>query len=706
MCRIILFSLVSSFLCSFATDDQESDLKELASKCASDINWIQDKGDNDKQDREPLLEEAVKKAKDKNRLVMWYVYRVDKTPFWKAAHLNRYMLTGPFADDDVVELINRKFVPLKIKAITAVGKKYDIIKKGFAFLEPGFVFINGKEELVHKMDRLRSISSDFILNTLHLVLEKNPACNEPSELTKKAQELVTKESDNIDALLALASEQIKDADYTKANETIDTVLKKGKEEQLGQAYYLKGIVNRREFKFDDALKALDESLKNLKTAELRANAFTEIGLVMMKKGKTKEAIDGFSNSLKESNEAPRAAEAEYHLGACHYISRDDKKAIEIWKGLADSKPKSRWAWKAAAGAYKHDDCFHGESALARCWEDPVCPPPEALKYLLTGSEWPRTAKESKDVAKRAVEFLLRHQRSDGSWSDSRYTFGQGPVILPNVWVAITALCSTSLLEWRDLDPEKIDKALGLAMDYMKENCDKARGKYETCYADSYRLMYFVKRASVFPKEKEKLVEEMDDIVQKLAKSQKSGYWAHEYPCSFATGTVLYNLLLAKDAGAKVPDETIAKAVKALEKCKSKDGTFPYMTSGPSSKKDAAGRMIICELALKKADKGSIEAVEKAVNAYVDIFKRWEKVRKTGYHADGQVGSFFFFYSFHPATECAKLLDGEKKTKALGALLEHLVSVPEIDGSFGEDPTMGKSFSTAMALLSLKTCILD
>jgi tetratricopeptide (TPR) repeat protein len=683
------------------------DLKELSKKCGSDIPWIQDSGPRGQEDRAELFQGALAKAKERNRPVLWYVYRVQKTPFWKPEHLDRYMMTGPFADEEIADLIRRKFVPLKIVAVPDVGKPYEIVAGKFAFLEPGLAFFNGNGELLHKMDRLRSLSPDFLLNTLRLVLEKYPALNAPSEPAQKAEERLRKEPSNVEARLALALEQIKDADYAKAKETLGKALGAAQGEALGRAHYVNAILHRRRFEFDEALRALEQASKLLTQAGSKGDALSERGLVLLKTGKLAEAAKAYESMLESHPRAPRAAEAAYCLGACDYLSAKDAKAVEVWRKLADAHPESPWAWKGASSARKMSDCFLGDGALARGFEDPVCPPAAALAELRSGSEWPRTRAEAPDASRRAAEFLLRRQRSDGSWSDSRYTFGQGPVILSNVWVAITSLCCSALLEWRSESPERIDKALEMGAEYLKAAGDKARGKFETCYADSYRLMYLSRRAGVFPNEKEKLTGEMNELAGKLsALQEQNGFWGHEYPNPFATATAIQGLVLAKAAGATVSEESVKRGLEAIKGSAGPNGWYPYSTEGASEKKDAAGRTVNCELALYLAEKGSTEALARSIDTFLEVLPRWERVRKTGFHADGQLGGFFFFYSFHPATQAARLLGPDQRARILPQFLDRLLQIAEIDGSFGEDPTMGKSFSTAMGLLSLRGCLTD
>jgi hypothetical protein len=60
------------------------------------------------------------------------------------------------------------------------------------------------------------------------------------------------------------------------------------------------------------------------------------------------------------------------------------------------------------------------------------------------------------MARAGVLFLLAQQRDDGGFTDARYAYWPNSEITPNVWVAITSIAMTALLEHRaahaDLQP--------------------------------------------------------------------------------------------------------------------------------------------------------------------------------------------------------------------------------------------------------------
>lgn len=656
----------------------EDPIRRLALKCGTDLDWL---ALSEGKKPAEILEEAKRRAAESQRLILWYAFRIPGRHIQAYSYLDRYMLSGPFSDPDVAELLRRKFILLRLSA-RDVGGPFGL--KALDVMEPALVFLKPDGTVVHRMERIRSMNPDFILDTLRLALDKEPQLNAPSEAAKKCAD-----GDRLE----LARELICDGDYAGASKILESF------KVDGRALYLRAVLHRRQYRAAEALEALQKA-RDLVSKEERADTWAEEGLVLLRSGRIAEARKAFANVTGGG----RAAEATYYLGVCEYVSANEQKAAEIWKGLVEAHPKSPWAWRAAACITGPKSCFLGDSGLTHAFEDPLWPVEKARNVLLPGSEVQRTESELRDVATQAVRFLLRHQRSNGSWPDSRYIFGQGPVILPNVWVSISALVCAALLEWRDLDPEAVDRALDRALPYLLEEKNLNRGKYETAYADCFRLYYLARRVHAFPKEKETLVKAMNDIVEKLGKLQrKEGFWWHEYPNPFVTGMVLVCLNIAKQAGAKVPGEMVERGVAALKGVRAKNGTYPYSTRGASNARNASGRMPVCDLALLLGGAGTRKQVEKALDNYFEQENRLNRVRKSDYHADGELAGFFYYHSMLGAVEAASALEAQKKEKYLKGILQLLLRMSEVDGSFAEDHEIGKSYSTAMALLCLKRC---
>ena len=91
----------------------------------------------------------------------------------------------------------------------------------------------------------------------------------------------------------------------------------------------------------------------------------------------------------------------------------------------------------------------------------------------------------------------------------------------------------------------------------------------------------------------------------------------------------------------------------------------------------------------------------AFETFWKFLDRIEKVRRNDFHSDGELAGFFFFHALFHTSEAARLLPDAMRADAERRLLTLLQRVPEMDGSFVDSHEIGRSYGTAMALLTLK-----
>lgn len=77
------------------------------------------------------------------------------------------------------------------------------------------------------------------------------------------------------------------------------------------------------------------------------------------------------------------------------------------------------------------------------------------------------------------------------------------------------------------------------------------------------------------------------------------------------------------------------------------------------------------------------------------------MRRNDFHSDGELGGFFFFHSVYHASEVVKLLPEAERAPHWQKFIALLQDIPEIDGSFIDSHELGRSYGTAMALLTLR-----
>jgi len=217
---------------------------------------------------------------------------------------------------------------------------------------------------------------------------------------------------------------------------------------------------------------------------------------------------------------------------------------------------------------------------------------------------------------------------------------------------------------------------------------------EVVWAHVFRLLYFVKTNDRTM---------MARLVRRLGDLQmENGIWHHEYPASFSTALVLHSLRLARAAGADVPDALIHRGAQALACCRNDKGWFSYhFPSKSHDPESSAGRSPLCEYALLGSGYSTIEKVAAVADASLQYHEALERVRKYDNHADrfGN-GGFFFWYCQYGRAVAARAAGAES---ILSRQREIVLATQEIDGCWVDSHELGRTYGTAMALLTLRLC---
>ncbi len=645
---------------------QDPPPQELAARCDTKIEWITDGaviGDNDRDQgiRKIRTVEAFQKAKarakEQNRLILWYVPRLWGSHMYRAGLPDSYARIGLFTHPDVVALLQRKFVPMRVVADRAMGQESGI--KRFDVVEPAILLLTPEGKVVHTIDRIRTFNPDWLVGVLVAVLRNNPSYNP-----------IPKGATN-DELLA-------GGDYEKiAIEESEP--------------YLEARIARRQRKGDRAL----DLLKKVPTLE----GSVERGRVLLARGEVAKAKAEFATSLEKGKNL-RSDEALYYQGLCEYFLGSDKDADGLWHELAKRHPDSPWAWRAAANLVPDKDTLK-KGPASHGFEDPFWPP-EAACGLAQGTRWSRSPQELDDAARRAVEALLRLQRANGGWEDSRYCYWPDQKILPNVWVCVSAAAAAALLDWREVAPDRIAEAVARAEKYFLDDSRVARGINEESYAEAFKILYLLKKHELAPDPKN--LEAVSGLAKRLARLQDGrGFWAHEYFNPFCTAAVAHALHRAREAGAKIDESMIKKAGDALWSSRGKNGEQAYDADrGPSPMKDSAARVVQCEYALHVAGRLKVEDVGKGFEQFWKYRDRMNAVRVCDFHSDGELAGFFLYHGLYFTAEAVRVLPEGDRRAHYDKLAEWVLSMAEMDGSFLDSHELGKSYGTAMALRVLRT----
>jgi len=399
--------------------------------------------------------------------------------------------------------------------------------------------------------------------------------------------------------------------------------------------------------------------------------------------------------------------AAFLRGAANWVLGQHTRARQVWRELADAASDSPWGWRAAAEA-------EGFGPIARgFFRFRALPEPADEGWLrgLTGTTYPRTKADIPMLCRRSFEFLLGMQGEHGGFEDSNYDFG-GLDSVPNVNVAVTAICVRALFRYRSLDPVAADRAIARGLGYVLDpKRVNPQDKDEWIWARIYPIHLIADLLAAGWNEKGYTSQRLQSALASLVKStferqDGDGSFRHEYANPFTTAAVLIAFKAAEQQGVQLDDVPISRALASLLACRSENGAFSYsqMRVGGKprgSQVGAAGRMPLCESALLLFGRSDKRRLAQAFDVAFRYRAELEKTRKYDDHAGAyRYGGFFFWYDMLGRRVGLELL-GEAGKAFRRRQLAIILQVPEIDGCFVDSHELGRSYGTAMALLCLE-----
>ncbi len=381
-------------------------------------------------------------------------------------------------------------------------------------------------------------------------------------------------------------------------------------------------------------------------------------------------------------------------------------ATKIWRAASIANPDSPLAWKAAAEA-------EGFGPFTRGFEIHRSVSAEALGAGINsvGSAAPEGSYKEAELWKRSVKFLLGMQREDGGWVDSDYDFG-GSDSLPNVHVAVTALCGMALLNAGEHAPElaeKIDDSVRRAAQFVLNPANvNTVDRDEILWAYAYKTRFLARLVE----SERATVDQLQNAVNELQGVQSNrGHWYHEYNNSWVTSTALCALHEAEEKGASVDHKVVDKGCEVLANDRLGNGSYGYSprrstTDKPEGSQEAleasAGRMPTCDLGLWYWDKLGDDELAKALTVSFKYHNLMAIALKYDNHTSTYAyGGFFFWYDMRARSEAiAQIKDDALRTDFFAQQRKLVMNLPEFDGCFVDSHELGRCYGTAMALLCL------
>ncbi len=292
------------------------------------------------------------------------------------------------------------------------------------------------------------------------------------------------------------------------------------------------------------------------------------------------------------------------------------------------------------------------------------------------------------AVKLGLEYLKREQKSDGSFGVGRYSRH----------VAITSLCALAFMADGNLPGrgeygEQVQRALEFVLTHSTESgLLAADASHGPMYGHGFATLFLGEVYGMSPTDnrvRDALVKAVDLIV---GTQNEEGGWRYNpvpYDADISvTICEIMGLRSARNAGIKVPKETIDRAVEYVRRCQNPDGGFKYMlqAGGSAWPRTAAGVASLFYAGIYEDD---------------SITRGLDYLILNVMPGQGRaIGQPHYFYGHYYAVQAMYLAGGEYWEKWWPAVREELLARQTSNGSW-LDHHAGSAYATAMACIVLQ-----
>lgn len=288
-------------------------------------------------------------------------------------------------------------------------------------------------------------------------------------------------------------------------------------------------------------------------------------------------------------------------------------------------------------------------------------------------------KDLERIYNKGLTFLKSTQTEGGSWNDN---YGRQP--------GVVGLCLIAMLAHGD-DPNfgKYASSIKKSLNLILESRNKTNGYIgSSMYNHGFATLALAEAyGAVHDKRIGPALKQAVNLILTSQSQNQMGAWRYSPTSRDAdttiSGALLVALFAAANAGIKVPEESITKALKFYKRCQNNDGGFGYSSAGSSN----MPRTAIGTLVFKLAGKQNSNNYKKALN-YISTNK------KSGTRYQG-----YLYYYLYYGSQAFFHTPGKTKWEQWNKInIRNLKSLQSENGSWvGQQ---GTTFATAAALLSL------
>ncbi|NNM25297.1 MAG: terpene cyclase/mutase family protein [Phycisphaerales bacterium] len=288
---------------------------------------------------------------------------------------------------------------------------------------------------------------------------------------------------------------------------------------------------------------------------------------------------------------------------------------------------------------------------------------------------------------RGFTYLVSQQNADGSFGRGRY----------GKHVGITALCALAFMADGNLPGrgpygDQVESALQFVLDHATHSgLLAAETSHGPMYGHGFAALFLGEIYGMNPDDKrvrDALVKAVDIII---GTQNKDGGWRYNpvpYDADISvTICQIMALRSARNAGIKVPKQTIDRAVQYVRDCQNADGGFRYMkqTGGSAWPRTAAGVASLFYAGIYEDD---------------SIDRGLEYLMRNAFPGRSSSGQAHFYYGHYSAVQAMYLAGGESWQKWWPAVWEELLKRQASNGGW-LDHYAGGAYSSAMSLIVLQ-----
>lgn len=290
---------------------------------------------------------------------------------------------------------------------------------------------------------------------------------------------------------------------------------------------------------------------------------------------------------------------------------------------------------------------------------------------------------------RGLEHLKGLQNDDGSFGRGRY----------GRHVGITGLCALAFMADGHVPGRgKYGETVKRALDFVNEHATEtgllaAEATQGPMYGHGFAALFLGEIYGMSPDD-DRTRDALMRAVQLIVNSQNDeGGWRYNpVPYDADVSVTICQIMAlrsARNAGVKVPKETIDAAVRYVKECQNADGGFRYMKElgGSAWPRTAAGIASLFYAGIYKDD-----AIDRGLEYLV------QNAMPTG--NGGPLGQAHYFYGHYYAVQAMYLAGGERWKRWWPAIRNELLARQENSGSWN-DHQAGEAYGTAMALIILQ-----